>query len=91
MGSGLGTSGTDGAIGEWIYVGDDQNTAYDRGSACWKNITLSYAPAAPATPPAVYHIFSNVPRSPRPPSEVPVGHSGAEAGARPKKSVRGGG
>lgn len=49
----LGTSGTDGAIGEWVYVGDFENTAYNRGAACWKNITLSYAPTAPAKPPAV--------------------------------------
>ncbi|MGB7297105.1 MAG: hypothetical protein WBC70_16085 [Candidatus Aminicenantales bacterium] len=54
VGPGLGTSGTDGAVGEWVYVGDFQNTTYNRGSACWKNITLSYTPAVPTKAPAVY-------------------------------------
>ena len=58
VGPGLGTSGTDGAIGEWIYVGDFENTNYNRGSACWKNITLSYTPADPGGPPAADSIDS---------------------------------
>ena len=60
--AGLGTSGPDGPAGAWLYVGDDQGTAYDRGVACWKNISFSYTPVTPAEPPAVYHIFSNVPK-----------------------------
>lgn len=51
-GPGRGTSGTDGALGEWIYVGDFQNTTYNRGSACWKNIALTYTPAVSNKAPA---------------------------------------
>lgn len=62
VGADLGTSGTDGAIGEWIYVGDDEKTSYDRGSACWKNLTISAGPARPVTPPTVRQLFRQVPR-----------------------------
>ena len=54
VGPGLGTSGTDGSIGAWVYVGDFLNTAYNRGSACWKNISISYPPADSGKTAATY-------------------------------------
>jgi len=56
VGSGHGTSGTDGAIGEWIYLGDAEKTSYNRGSGCWKNIMLSYTSAPPSKYHAVNHL-----------------------------------
>lgn len=62
VGADLGTSGIDGALGEWIYIGDDQNTEYDRGSACWKHLTISAGPAEPVQHPSVVRLFSEVPK-----------------------------
>ncbi len=62
VGSGLGTSGTDGMTGEWVYIGDDQATAYDRGKACWENIVISYDFTSPVKNDVIYRIFSEIPR-----------------------------
>ena len=56
VGSDHGTSGTNGAIGEWIYLGDAEKTSYNRGSGCWKNIMFSYTSAPPSEYHAVNHL-----------------------------------
>ena len=56
VGQELGTSGIDGPEGAWIYIGDDQDTGYDRGVACWSNLVISAEASQPSAPISDHHV-----------------------------------
>jgi hypothetical protein len=56
VGQSLGTSGIEGPEGAWIYIGDDQDTGYDRGVACWKGLVISAEATQPDAPILDHHV-----------------------------------